>query len=268
MGALFGGNADRQWGYKIGDKIVPPSIDRIDGGGPGRSGPRFEGGGLLSAIGNAMMRPYGYRDRQAALQAVRPNARPQGLLQVAPAPVTKRRPDYITNEDQAMRQPLGTSYYEDQVMRQPLGTSYYEDQVMAQGLPSRLPAGLPREIIMTPEMHSFLRARFPERQLSPIGSLMDPSEISSIRNLRGASYDRPRVPGSEGAFPAAGTPAASLSAAEDPLLTYMLSEGVPADVARSIAAGEDAFLSGPVRRQFETANRLGVRTLTMLRNKR
>lgn len=153
-------------------------------------------------------------------------------------------------------------------MGQPLGTSYYEDQVMAQGLPSRLPAGLPREIIMTPEMHSFLRARFPKRQLSPIGALMDPSEISSIRNLRGASYDRPRVPGSEGAFPAAGTPAASLSAAEDPLLTYMLSEGVPADVARSIAAGEDALLSGPVRRQFDIANRLGVQTLTMLRNKR
>lgn len=94
MGALFGGNAGRQWGYKIGDKIVPPSIDRIDGGGPGRSGPRFEGGGLLSDIGNALMRPYGYRDRQAAMQAMRPNMRPPGLLRTAPTPARATEVDY------------------------------------------------------------------------------------------------------------------------------------------------------------------------------
>lgn len=83
MGALLGGNADRQWGYKIGDKIVPPAIDKIDGGGPGRSGPTFEGGGLLSDIGNALTRPYGYRDR---MQSVRPQVRPTGLLTAAPTP--------------------------------------------------------------------------------------------------------------------------------------------------------------------------------------
>lgn len=91
MGALLGGNADRQWGYKIGDKIVPPAIDKIDGGGPGRSGPTFEGGGLLSDIGNALMRPYGYRDR---MQAVRPQMRPPGLLSAPPTPPSATEPNY------------------------------------------------------------------------------------------------------------------------------------------------------------------------------
>lgn len=38
-------------------------IDLIDGGGAGRSGERFEGGGLLSILANALTRPYGYEDR-------------------------------------------------------------------------------------------------------------------------------------------------------------------------------------------------------------
>ena len=38
-------------------------LDMFDGGGAGRSGDRFEGGGLLSALGNAMMRPAGYQNR-------------------------------------------------------------------------------------------------------------------------------------------------------------------------------------------------------------
>jgi hypothetical protein len=38
-------------------------IDLIDGGGAGRNGERFEGGGLLSILANALTRPYGYEDR-------------------------------------------------------------------------------------------------------------------------------------------------------------------------------------------------------------
>ena len=38
-------------------------IDLIDGGGAGQSGESFEGGGLLSILANALMRPYGYEDR-------------------------------------------------------------------------------------------------------------------------------------------------------------------------------------------------------------
>ena len=48
-------------------------LDMIDGGGMGRAGQRFEGGGLLSDIANALARPTGYMDRMAA---VRPQARP------------------------------------------------------------------------------------------------------------------------------------------------------------------------------------------------
>ena len=38
-------------------------MDMIDGGGAGRSGDRFEGGGLLSILANALARPRGYEDR-------------------------------------------------------------------------------------------------------------------------------------------------------------------------------------------------------------
>jgi hypothetical protein len=48
-------------------------LDMIDGGGMGRAGQRFEGGGLLSDIANALARPAGYMDRMGA---VRPQARP------------------------------------------------------------------------------------------------------------------------------------------------------------------------------------------------
>ena len=38
-------------------------MDRFDGGGKGQSGPRFEGGGILSAAANAVARPAGSRER-------------------------------------------------------------------------------------------------------------------------------------------------------------------------------------------------------------
>ena len=34
-------------------------MDRFDGGGMGKSGNEFEGGGLLSAIANALATPFG-----------------------------------------------------------------------------------------------------------------------------------------------------------------------------------------------------------------
>ena len=46
-------------------------LDMFDGGGAGQMGDKFEGGGLLSAIGNAFGSPYGSEDpeRRAARQA-------------------------------------------------------------------------------------------------------------------------------------------------------------------------------------------------------
>ena len=40
--------------------------DMFDGGGAGKSGAKFEGGGILSALGNAAARPSGSRDRGEA----------------------------------------------------------------------------------------------------------------------------------------------------------------------------------------------------------
>ena len=51
-------------------------MDRFDGGGAGKKGDQFKGGGLLSLIGNALMRPAGYADRQSAMGSMRPQMRP------------------------------------------------------------------------------------------------------------------------------------------------------------------------------------------------
>lgn len=68
-------------------KDVPFYIDMINGGGPGRSGPEFEGGGILSLIANALFSPYGSAARERAAQEggtgmmardiVRPQSRPR-----------------------------------------------------------------------------------------------------------------------------------------------------------------------------------------------
>ena len=78
------------FGYGYEDesgKDVPFYIDMINGGGPGRSGPEFEGGGILSLIANALFSPYGSAARERAAQEggtgmmardiLRPQARPR-----------------------------------------------------------------------------------------------------------------------------------------------------------------------------------------------
>jgi|DEB0MinimDraft_10_1074344.scaffolds.fasta_scaffold11596_4 hypothetical protein len=62
-------------------------LDMIDGGGAGRSGDRFEGGGLLSALGNLFAKPYEAQDRVERIatdarsanggMTLRPRARPE-----------------------------------------------------------------------------------------------------------------------------------------------------------------------------------------------
>jgi hypothetical protein len=51
------------WGYGEGDQRVSALRDMLNGGGRGSAGQSFEGGGVLSAIGNAAMRPSGSRER-------------------------------------------------------------------------------------------------------------------------------------------------------------------------------------------------------------
>lgn len=62
-------------------------LDMIDGGGAGRSGDRFEGGGLLSVLGNLFAKPYEAQDRVERIatdarsanggMTLRPRARPE-----------------------------------------------------------------------------------------------------------------------------------------------------------------------------------------------
>jgi len=54
-------------------------LDMINGGGADAEGDKFEGGGLLSAIANAIATPYGSEDRMRdAMQGQRPIARTDG----------------------------------------------------------------------------------------------------------------------------------------------------------------------------------------------
>ena len=58
--------------------------DMFDGGGAGAYGDRFEGGGLLSDVANALFQPLGYRERMRGMQETRPMARPMSITQPAP----------------------------------------------------------------------------------------------------------------------------------------------------------------------------------------
>jgi len=55
-------------------------MDMLDGGGAGAEGNEFQGGGLLSDIGNALFQPAGYRERMRGMQEMRPRMRPPSLM--------------------------------------------------------------------------------------------------------------------------------------------------------------------------------------------
>ena len=65
-------------------------MDMLDGGGAGASGDKFEGGGLLSILGNLFAKPLEAQQnvediaaRTSARSALRPKLRPEGLLSEA-----------------------------------------------------------------------------------------------------------------------------------------------------------------------------------------
>jgi len=68
------------YGYGDGDQRVSAMMDMINGGGAGRAGQQFEGGGLLSMLGNILSQPYGAEARgmNAPDASMRPVMRPQG----------------------------------------------------------------------------------------------------------------------------------------------------------------------------------------------
>ena len=68
-------------------------MDRFDGGGMGKSGDKFEGGGLLSLLGNIFAKPYGSKDRAKEealagfLGETRPDMRPNRPASIALAAI-------------------------------------------------------------------------------------------------------------------------------------------------------------------------------------
>ena len=80
FGYGYGGDAG-------GSDRVSALIDMINGGGAGRAGQQFEGGGLLSMLGNVLAQPYGAEARgmNAPDASMRPMMRPQDRMR-APMP--------------------------------------------------------------------------------------------------------------------------------------------------------------------------------------
>ena len=74
------------YGYGSGDQRVNAVVDMINGGGQGRAGQQFEGGGLLSMLGNAFAQPYGAEARgaQAPASSMAPMARPASFATAMP----------------------------------------------------------------------------------------------------------------------------------------------------------------------------------------
>jgi hypothetical protein len=133
-------------------------IDMINGGGAGRAGSRFEGGGLLSMLGNALgIRPYGYEDR---LSEMRPMARPAGLLSTQGQTRPQARPLPMTGMDETLVAPqYGMPPEQGPFFKDPRVASPASAQVMLPlerfggqapnsgpiGGPGRSPTGGPRD---------------------------------------------------------------------------------------------------------------------------
>ena len=70
-------------------------LDMLDGGGRGASGTEFEGGGLLSGLGNALFKPAGYAEREEErLAGIRPQSRPQRGAPPSAPPSAPSEPPY------------------------------------------------------------------------------------------------------------------------------------------------------------------------------
>ena len=91
LNALSGGELGAKFGGKAATgKRFTGLLDMLDGGGAGASGDKFEGGGLLSMLGNLFAKPLEAQDkveeiaaRTSARSMLRPKLRPEGLLSEA-----------------------------------------------------------------------------------------------------------------------------------------------------------------------------------------
>lgn len=109
-------------GVAGGDGRVSALLDMINGGGAGRAGQKFEGGGLLSMLGNVLTQPYGAEARgmTAPDASMRPVMRPQGRMR---APMPQPMPQQTMPQPMPMAPPMP-------VMQPPpaVATSYLDPQ--------------------------------------------------------------------------------------------------------------------------------------------
>ena len=161
-------------------------MDRFDGGGAGQAGDRFEGGGLLSLLGNLAATPYGSEDEARRAQRMKfynerkpmsdapamtnrpapqqmPQSTPQALatepnyadrFALPPAPV---QPNYNVRSDYGMPGAQTAPVQPNYNVRSDYGMPMA--QPMPQGVPS-YPMSLPRPSADAPlqEIEAYLRS--------------------------------------------------------------------------------------------------------------
>lgn len=204
-----------QYGYTTaGGEEISPFIDMINGGGPGRSGERFEGGGIMSLLANLVASPYGS-------QRQRPGHPAPGTMGVSRGASGGGFQSQLPGEDlmggtgdeggAGDESDMGgagfdPSYYSDLV---PLSE---EEHALLVGLPDRLvPSGIrdalpgdpvPRSALL--ELRGALLGDTDMRQTTPYTRATVPSTASTPPPSEPTVVDLP-VPGSD-TPPVPGTP--------------------------------------------------------------
>jgi hypothetical protein len=153
-------------------------MDRFDGGGAGQSGDKFEGGGLLSLLGNLIASPYGSEDEARRAERMKffnkmnpapaaPVAPPAMMSRPTPRPMATEpnyadrfalppmpvQPNYNVRSDYGMpAAPVTPNYAVRNDYGLPMGQT-------AQGVPN-YPMSLPRPSADAPlqEIEAYLRS--------------------------------------------------------------------------------------------------------------
>lgn len=107
LGLLAGlGAMNAMSGRPYGGKRFTGLLDMLDGGGAGQSGDKFEGGGLLSALGNLFMKPLAAQENVERIgDKVRQEK--QKFNQIVPTYGAK---EGIANTERALTMPYNQSY--------------------------------------------------------------------------------------------------------------------------------------------------------------
>ena len=145
LGAMSAMGKDRQGG--TGQRFTG-LMDMLDGGGAGQSGDRFEGGGLLSALGNLFMKPIAAQDNVERI-ARETNAAKSAAKGGFTPPVTHQDP-YM--EEQTGRRFAPPASHQDPYMEEsmdPYGIGRggeYDGAIKKLPTPTRLEGGFDYDI--------------------------------------------------------------------------------------------------------------------------